>query len=143
MPAFCIDCIGYSAGHIHNWPLWTKYAEDKNRKTLQGIGIKEYIAVGVVQGLAALPGVGRSGSTSSTRLLLNIEAQEAFRLSCLMGVFSTTAAIFVTLIFSRANVAVGVADVGTTGIVIAIIIMATAVNLVLINFLINIARSRR
>jgi undecaprenyl-diphosphatase len=117
----------------------SKYAVDKNRKTLHNIGIKEYIAVGIAQGLAALPGVSRSGATTSTMLILNMEANEAFRLSFLDMIFATTAAVFVTLIFSKASVGVALAQVTTTGLVIAIVV-ATAISLVLINFLLNIAK---
>ncbi len=124
------------------WYSRSKYANDKNRKTLEQIGIKEYVAVGIAQGLAALPGVSRSGATTSTMLLMNVEAKEAFRLSFLVGLFATTAAVFVTWVFSKAEVVAGLAQIGTIGLAIAIIV-ATAVSLVLINFLLNIARKSK
>lgn len=117
----------------------SKYADDRKRKTLKSVGLKEYVLVGIAQGLAALPGVSRSGATTSTMLLLNVEANEAFRLSFIDMIFATTAAVFVTLIFSRASVAIAVADVTLAGLAVAIIV-ATAISLVLINFLLNIAK---
>jgi undecaprenyl-diphosphatase len=117
----------------------SKYAVDKNRRGLGNLGVKEYVAVGVAQGLAALPGVSRSGATTSTMLLLNIEANEAFRLSFIDMIFATTAAVFVTLIFSHQSVSTAVADITLTGLIISIIV-ATLVSLVLISFLLNIAK---
>jgi undecaprenyl-diphosphatase len=120
----------------------SKYANDKNRKTLGRMSIKDYILVGIAQGLAALPGVSRSGATTSTMLLLNIEASEAFRLSFIDMIFATTAAVFVTVIFSGSSISSTVAQISTTGLIIAIIV-ATAVSLVLINFLLNIAKKSK
>ena len=124
------------------WYSRSKYAVDKKRKTLHNMNIKEYIYVGIAQGLAALPGVSRSGSTISTMLVLNTEANEAFRLSFLIGIFATTAAVFVTLIFTKGVVSTAIAEVGTIGIIIAIII-ATGISLVLIDFLLNIAKKSK
>ncbi len=120
----------------------SKYAIDKNRKQLSNIGIKEYILVGIAQGLAALPGVSRSGATTSTMLLLNMEANEAFRLSFLDMIFATTAAVFVTLIFSGGSVHTAVADVGIYGLLVSIVI-ATIVSLFLIDFLLNMAKKSK
>ena len=124
------------------WHSRSKYAINTNRKRLNQIGLKEYIMVGIAQGLAALPGVSRSGATTSIMLLLNVEADEAFRLSFVDMIFATTAAVFVTLIFSKASVAAALADVSLAGLVVAIII-ATAISLVLINFLLNIAKKSK
>lgn len=120
----------------------SKYADDKNRKTIDKIGFKEYILVGIAQGLAALPGVSRSGATTSTMLLLNVEAQEAFRLSFIDMIFATTAAVFVTLIFSHSAVSAAVSDISVTGLVVAILV-ATGISLLLINFLLNIAKKSK
>lgn len=117
----------------------SKYAVDKNRKDISALGLKEYIFVGVAQGLAALPGVSRSGATTSTLLLLNVEANEAFRLSFIDMIFATTAAVFVTLIFSKGAVSTAIADVSTLGLAVAIVV-ATCISLVLINFLLGIAK---
>lgn len=120
----------------------SKYTEDKNRKTLANLGIKEYLMIGIVQGLAALPGVSRSGATTSAMLLLNVEAKEAFRLSFLIGIFASAAAFFVTLIFSHSSVLTAVSDLGITGILVSVVI-AAVVSLFLINFLLNVARKAR
>jgi undecaprenyl-diphosphatase len=120
----------------------SKYAEDKNRKALEDISVRDYVLVGIVQGLATLPGVSRSGTTTSTMLLLNIEVKEAFRLSFLTGIFASAAAFFVTLIFSNASVYAAVSGLSTAGILVAIAV-STVVSLLLIDFLLGVAGRAR
>ncbi|MCE4619399.1 MAG: undecaprenyl-diphosphate phosphatase [Desulfurococcales archaeon] len=58
----------------------------------------ELALVGVVQGLAALPGLSRSGATIAALLLLKLEPLEAVRASFLMGTAATGAMAAYTLI---------------------------------------------
>lgn len=44
------------------------------------------IIIGIVQGIAALPGISRSGSTISTALMLGIDGEQAARFSLLMSI---------------------------------------------------------
>lgn len=117
----------------------SKYNKDKNRKTLTQLSIRDYIVVGVMQGFAALPGVSRSGATTSTLLLLNVEAQEAFRLSFIDMIFATTGAVFLTWIASKGQIISALAIIGVYGL-LASIAIATVVSLLLINFLLGIAK---
>lgn len=103
------------------------------------MNIKDYLAIGAMQGIAALPGVSRSGITTSTMLIMNVEADEAFRLSFLVGIFATAAAFGLTIVASQANVSVALAGIGLEGLAVAIAV-ATVVSLFLIDFLIRIAR---
>ncbi len=120
----------------------SKYANDKKRRSLDTLGVKDYLAVGVAQGLAALPGVSRSGATTSTLLLLNVEANEAFRLSFIDMIFATAAAVVVTWTFSKSSVLVAIGDIGVTGLIVSIIV-ATIISLFLIDFLLNIAKKSK
>lgn len=108
------------------------------RRTFKEMGTKDYVIVGAMQGVAALPGVSRSGITVSTMLLLGIDAEEAFKLSFLVGIFASLAAFALTSIVSGANVSDAVAGIGLSGLGLAIA-AATAVSLVLIDVLIRIA----
>jgi undecaprenyl-diphosphatase len=99
---------------------------------------KEYVVIGIMQGIAALPGVSRSGITTSAMLVMDVEADEAFRLSFLIGIFATAAAFGVTLVFSNANVSAALAGIGVAGLAVAIV-TATIVSLFLIDFLIKVA----
>ena len=109
------------------------------RRKLKDMGIVDYVLVGIAQGIAALPGVSRSGATTSTMLLLNVEADEAFRLSFLNSIFATSAAVALTLVVSRASVATAVGAIGVPGLMIAIAV-STVVSLLLIDFLLRIAK---
>ena len=85
-----------------------------------------------------MPGVSRSGTTTSAMLLLDVEPDEAFRLSFLAGIFASIGAFGLTLIASKSNVAAAVAGIGLAGLAVAIIV-STIVSLFLIDFLIKIA----
>lgn len=109
-----------------------------NLRKFKDMGMKDYVIVGITQGISALPGVSRSGVTTSALLLLDVEADEAFRLSFIIGIFATAAAFLLTLVASKANVAAALAGISTLGLVVAII-TATAASLFLIDFLIKVA----
>ena len=100
--------------------------------------MKDYLIMGVAQGIAALSGVSRSGITVSAMLLLDVEADEAFKLSFLVGIFASAAAFLLTLIVSKSNVTEALSNIGIAGLAIAII-TATVLSLFLIDFLIKIA----
>lgn len=110
-----------------------------SRRKLADMGLKDYVLVGIAQGIAALPGVSRSGVTTSTMLLLNVEADEAFRLSFLNCIFATSAAVALTLVVSRGSVTAAVGTIGLPGLAIAIAV-STVVSLLLIDFMLKIAK---
>jgi undecaprenyl-diphosphatase len=112
--------------------------EGANTRKFADLKLRDYIIIGIAQGIAALPGVSRSGITTSTMLLMNVEADEAFRLSFLIGIFAAIAAFGLTLVVTGANVSAALAGIGIIGIIIAII-TATIVSLFLIDFLIKVA----
>ena len=109
-----------------------------NSRKLENLTLRDYALIGIVQGIAALPGVSRSGTTTSAMLLLDVEPDEAFRLSFLAGIFASIGAFGLTLVASKSNVAVAVAGIGLAGLAVAIIV-STIVSLFLIDFLIKIA----
>ena len=51
------------------------------KKTLTNLGIVDLVLIGIAQGISALPGVSRSGTTVSAMLFLKVKPEEAFRLS--------------------------------------------------------------
>ena len=109
-----------------------------NARKLENLSLKDYVLIGIVQGISALPGVSRSGTTTSAMLLLDVEPDEAFRLSFVAGIFASIGAFGLSLVASRANVDAAVATIGLAGIAVAIIV-ATIVSLFLIDFLIKVA----
>jgi undecaprenyl-diphosphatase len=111
-------------------------------RKLQNLTVKDYIVVGVTQGIAALPGISRSGITTSAMLLLGIEPDEAFRLSFTAGIFAAGGAFGLTLVASRSNVASSIAGIGFLGLVVAIVTSAI-ISLFLIDFLIKFAGKQK
>lgn len=120
----------------------SKKREGANTKRLKNLSIREYALVGIAQGIAALPGVSRSGITTSAMLLMNVEPDEAFRLSFLTGIFASVAAFGLTLVATKANVSTALASLGLAGIAAAILV-SIVVSLFLIDFLIKTARKSR
>jgi undecaprenyl-diphosphatase len=111
-------------------------------RKLENLTIKDYILVGVTQGISALPGVSRSGITTSAMLLLGIEPDEAFRLSFIAGIFAAAGAFGLTLVVSKSNVSASIAGLGVTGLAVAIV-TSTIVSLFLIDFLIKVAGKQK
>ena len=119
-----------------------KQREGANTKKLADLKLRDYALIGAVQGLAALPGISRSGITTSTMLLMKIEPDEAFRLSFFVGIFATLAAFGLTLVASHNNVMAALASISFAGLMVAIVVSAIA-SLFIIDFLIKAAgRSR-
>ncbi len=59
----------------------------KNKKTCaRPIGIREALAIGVIQAMAIIPGISRSGITIAVMIFLGIERREAFRFSFLVAI---------------------------------------------------------
>lgn len=56
------------------------------------VGIREAVIAGLAQGVAALPGISRSGLTIAAQLWSGVRSEEAVRFSILMGVIATGAA---------------------------------------------------
>ena len=109
---------------------------------LEQMKMKHYIAVGLAQGIAALPGVSRSGMTTSTMLLMGVKPEVAFRLSFLAYIPAAVGAFMATVLLSRAEVSSAVASVNLTGIMIAVT-TAAVTGLLVISYLLRIAKHNK
>ncbi len=112
------------------------------RRGLKELTWKDFFAVGFAQGLAALPGVSRSGMTTSALILLGVKPEEAFRLSFLALIPAALGAIGVTLVFSKHVVANTLGLISYDALGVAVLV-ATVVSLVLIDSLLKFARSNK
>lgn len=112
------------------------------RKGLSELGWRDLLLIGVAQGLAALPGVSRSGATVSAMLLLGVRPRDAFRLSFLALIPAALGATGVALLFSRHKIASAVALVSPQGLALATAV-AVVVSLLLIEMLLRLASSKR
>ena len=109
---------------------------------LEQMKMKHYIAVGVAQGIAAFPGVSRSGMTTSTMLLMGVKPEVAFRLSFLAYIPAAVGAFMVTVLLSRGEVNSAIASVNFTGVMIAIT-TAAVTGLLVISYLLRVAKNNK
>jgi len=68
-----------------------KYAKPKE-KTIKEASKKDTIIAGIAQGFSALPGISRSGITTSVLLFSGFSSKSALKLSFLMSIFAVGAA---------------------------------------------------
>ncbi|HVH15893.1 MAG TPA: undecaprenyl-diphosphate phosphatase [Candidatus Angelobacter sp.] len=124
--------------------FYIRYSRAKPRLVdgLQEMKLKNYVVIGIAQGIAALPGVSRSGMTVSTMLLMGVKPDQAFRLSYLAYIPASLGAFFVTLILSRSQVDTAIQVVEPTGILIAIA-TAAVVGIAVISYLLKFAKTSR
>ncbi len=106
---------------------------------LDQMRVKNYIVVGIAQGIAALPGVSRSGMTVSTLLLMGVKPDQAFRLSYLAYIPASLGAFGVSLILSGDQVNTAVQSVEPLGIAVAIV-TAALVGIAVISYLLKFAK---
>src|SRR6267378_4067932 len=124
--------------------FYIRYSRTKPRMVdgLQEMKLKNYVVIGIAQGIAALPGVSRSGMTVSTMLLMGVKPEQALRLSYLAYIPASLGGFFVTLILSRSQVDTAIQVVEPTGILIAIA-TAAAIGIVVISYLLKFAKTSR
>jgi undecaprenyl-diphosphatase len=106
---------------------------------LEQMTVKNYIIIGVAQGIAALPGVSRSGMTVSTMLLMGVKPDQAFRLSYLAYIPASLGAFGVSLLLSRDQVNTAIQTVEPVGIAVAIV-TAALVGIATISYLLRFAK---
>jgi undecaprenyl-diphosphatase len=81
------------------------------RRPLSAIRVRDCLLVGIVQGLAVMPGVSRSGTTIAAGLFTGIEPQAAARFSFLLSIPAVAGAALLVLIEA---VAQGQFDIATS-----------------------------
>lgn len=120
--------------------LYIRYARTRPATNmLEQLRVKHYVLVGIAQGIAALPGVSRSGMTVSTMLMLGVKPDQAFRLSYLAYVPASLGAFGVALLLSRDQVNNAIQSIEPLGILVAII-TAGIVGIVVIGSLLRFAK---
>ncbi|MDG6901622.1 MAG: undecaprenyl-diphosphatase [Nitrososphaerota archaeon] len=106
---------------------------------LKDMRLRHYVAIGVAQGIAALPGVSRSGMTVSTMLFMGMEPGDAFRLSYLAYIPAALGGFATTILLSRAEINTAVTAVDPVGVVFAVV-AAALVGLVVISAALRFAK---
>ena len=101
--------------------------------------IRDILIIGLAQGLAALPGVSRSGMTVSAMLVLGVKPETAFRLSYLAYIPASLGAFAVSLLFTKEQVGIATAQLDMVGLAIAIVV-AFVTGLIIIGLLLKFAK---
>lgn len=73
---------------------------DKKNQTYKNIDYKKISVMGIFQGLAIFPGLSRSGSTTTSALVLGVKKEEALEYSFLLSIPIIFASLVYELIFS-------------------------------------------
>ena len=108
---------------------------------LDQMKLKHYIIVGIAQGVAALPGVSRSGMTVSTMLVLGVKQDQAFRLSYLAYIPASLGAFGASVLLQRHEVSTDIQAVSLSGLIVAIL-SALLVGIVTISYLLKFAKTK-
>lgn len=67
--------------------LLMKYAKhERNYRTLKDLKTRDYIALGIAQGVSIIPGISRSGTTIAILLLLGLRSNDAVKTSFLASI---------------------------------------------------------
>ena len=66
--------------------LWYADAKAKQIKTIEKIGLKEAIIIGLAQAVAIIPGTSRSGITMTAGLMLGLDRESSARFSFLLSI---------------------------------------------------------
>ncbi len=103
--------------------------------------LKAAVLTGAMQGLAALPGISRSGMTITPLLWMGFNGEEAIRLSFMLDVLSLVGAGVVPLVIgSGGQSAVAQFGLSTTILMVAV---ASVVSFAAINAVLNVAKRLR
>ncbi len=121
-----------------------KYARGRYvpQKGLRELTVRDELLIGFVQGIAAFPGVSRSGVTVSTMLLLGVKPEDSFRLSFLALIPASVGASLVTVLFSNTQLGAVITSV-TPQVILVAILVAIVTSLLLIRVLLRFAGSSR
>lgn len=122
--------------------LYIKYSRALPKISgLEQMKLKHYIIVGIAQGIAALPGVSRSGMTVSTMLIMGVKQDQAFRLSYLAYIPASLGAFGASLFLARHEINADIQVIQPLGLILAIL-AALVIGLVTISYLLKFAKTK-
>jgi undecaprenyl-diphosphatase len=77
--------------------LWATRSRSSGSRTVSAMTVKDALIIGLLQGLAILPGISRSGATISTALFLGVERATAGRFSFLLSLPAIVGALLIEI----------------------------------------------
>lgn len=123
--------------------LYIRFARITPRiQGLRDLSLRDMVIIGIAQGIAALPGVSRSGMTVSTMLIMGVKGEDAFRLSYLAYIPASMGAVGVTLLLGKHQLADALSTIDPLGIVLATV-TSTLTGLLVIGILLNVAKKTK
>ena len=107
----------------------------EGERIFSGLGNKDAVILGVVQGLAVLPGISRSAMTVAFLLYVGLKQEEALRGSFLVGFFATMGASLLQILLGNIQLGKGgvLIESGSNGVVtvkIEILLIAIVVTFI-------------
>ena len=66
----------------------------------EAVGVKEALIIGLMQGVAIVPGISRSGSTIATGLFMGLDREKAARFSFLLSIPAILGAFLIKILFN-------------------------------------------
>ena len=112
------------------------------KRGLKDLTIRDLVLVGIAQGVAAFPGVSRSGATVSAMLLLGVNPRESFRLSFLALIPASVGATITTILISKVQITSAISAITPPVLAVALVV-TVLVGLVLIRVLLRVASNPR
>jgi len=113
-----------------------------NVKTFEELKVRDWVIVGAVQGIAALPGVSRSGVTISAMLFMGVRPDEALRLSYLLYVPTVIGASIAPAVLTPGELSIAISAISPMSVLTAFI-TGIVVSLITIHWLLEFARRSR
>jgi undecaprenyl-diphosphatase len=111
-------------------------------KGLKDLSLRDFVLIGIVQGIAAFPGVSRSGATVSAMLLLGINPRDSFKLSFLALIPASAGAAGVTVLLSQDQLSSALTTIGIPVILLSIVV-TVAIGVTFIRLLLRFAGSQK
>jgi undecaprenyl-diphosphatase len=111
-------------------------------KGLKDLSTADLVMIGIVQGIAAFPGVSRSGVTVSAMLLLGINPKDSFRLSFLALIPASIGAAGVTVLLTHDQLSAAVSTIGIPVILLSIVV-TVLIGVTMIGLLLRFAGSQK
>ena len=107
---------------------WVNQVNQKKRSEVT-LSIKQALLIGIVQGIAVIPGISRSGSTISAGLFLGVNQDVAIRYSFLLSIPAILGALVLQLITGSPEAWGGSVGVLVSGLVSSFVVGYIALSL--------------
>lgn len=138
VPMIILGCILIGDGVL----ITLAHGRHAPTRGLADLGVRDIVLIGIAQGIAAFPGVSRSGATVSTMLLMGVKPEDSFKLSFLALIPASIGATSTTVLLTKTSVSSVVVSL-TPSVVLLSVLVAVIIGLVSIRTLLRVAGMNR